>query len=118
MRRTDFEYAAREFRKGEKLEAIENVKYVHKELLDFGRGLEGVHIRDFRKLEQILSDDERRVFDEVYSLKPTREDLRRGLEINWRLMEKLDGIFEERYGETGYSEFDRKLWKRISQLLD
>lgn len=118
MRRTDFEYAAREFRKGEKLEAIENVKWVHKELLDFGRRLEGVKIRDFRKLEQILTDDERVAFDEVYSLRINTKDVKRGLKINWGLMERLDGIFEERYGDLGYSEFDKRLWKRIGQLLD
>jgi predicted nucleotidyltransferase len=116
--RVDFEYAAREFAKGERIEAIENVKFVFKQLLDFHKRLQGVHIRDFRKLDRILTEDERRVFDEVYSLKPTKSDLRRGQELNWRLMNKLDEIHEERHGRLDFGELDKKLRNRIDELLE
>lgn len=116
--RADFEYAAREYAKGERIEAIENVKFVFKQLLDFYKRLQGVHIRDFRKLEQILTEDERKVFDEIHSLKPTKSDLRRGQKLNWRLMNKLDEIQEERHGKLDFMELDKKLRNRIDELLE
>ncbi|MFQ5883520.1 MAG: nucleotidyltransferase domain-containing protein, partial [Thermoplasmata archaeon] len=84
--RADFEYAAREFAKGERIEAIENVKFVFKQLLDFYERLQGIRVRDFRKLERILTEEERRLFDGIYSLRPTKSDLRRGQGLNWQLM--------------------------------
>lgn len=115
--RADFEYAAREFAKGERIEAIENVKFVFKQLLDFYERLQGIRVRDFRKLERILTEEERQLFDEVYSLKPTKSDLKKGQRINWQLMDKLDGIYEERHGKLDLSDFDDKLWKRMDDLL-
>lgn len=116
--RVDFEYAAREYAKGERIEAIENVKFVFKQLLDFNKRLQGVHIRDFRKLERILTEDERKVFDEIYSLKPTKSDLKRGQRLNWELIRKLDEMYETRHGELDFKELDAKLRNRIDELLE
>jgi len=115
--RADFEYAAREFAKGERIEAIENVKFVFKQLLDFYERLQGIRVRDFRRLERILTEEERELFDEIYSLRPTKSDLRKGQRLNWQLMNKLDGMYEERHGKLDLSDFDDKLWKRIDDLL-
>jgi hypothetical protein len=116
--RVDFEYAAREFAKGERIEAIENVKFVFKQLLDFYKRLQGIYVRDFRKLEWILNEDERAMFDQMYSLKPTKSDLRRGQELNWRLMKKLDGMYEETHGKLDFVELDKKLRNRIDELFE
>lgn len=116
--RVDFEYAAREFAKGERIEAIENVKFVFKQLLDFNKRLQGIRVRDFRRLERILSEEERAMFDQMYSLKPTKSDLRKGQKLNWRLMSKLDEIYEERHDELDFAELDKKLRNRIDELLE
>lgn len=117
MQRTDFHYAVGKFLQGQRFEGIENVKYVFKNLLGLKYRLAGIHIWDFRHLESTLSEEYMDLFQKIYSLKPVLEDLKKGQEINWVLLNELDSIYEREHGSLDFSDLDEKIKKRIKEML-
>jgi len=116
--RGDFIYAPLKFFQGSKREGIGNVKHVFMLLMDFKKRLEGVYILHYRKVEEKLSKSELELLDKINMLRPTKSDLKKGLELNWQLMKKLDRIYEKRHGKLDLKEFDKRLWNCIDELLN
>lgn len=116
--RGDFIYAPLKFFQGSKREGIGNVKHVFKLLMDFKKRLEGVYILHYRKVEEKLLKSELELLDKMNMLRPTKSDLKKGLELNWQLIKKLDKIYEKRYSKLDLKEFDKRLWNCIDELLN
>ncbi|MDO9537884.1 MAG: nucleotidyltransferase domain-containing protein [Thermoplasmata archaeon] len=115
--RTDFIYAIMKFRKGERAEGFENVKWMFKQLIQFKYGLAGKNIWDYRKYETILTMEELENWKTITMLEPTASDLEKGLMINWKNMKEIDRFYTEKFNKVLYEEFDALMWARIEKLL-
>ena len=116
--RGDFHYAPKKYVKGDKIEGIENIKWMMKQLINFKYRLKGKHLWDWRHALKILNEEELRIYSVVSRLGLKTEDLEIGLKENWKLMKDIDKHYSNLYNEEPFPDFDKVLWKRINKLIE